>query len=382
MVKRKVVKNKLIIKPIAMKQTILILAGLLMMHIATAQQKVQQYAIKSGYVEYALTGNTTGTKKIWWDNYGEKSRTATQSKTVTKMFGMKNVDQTHTIEILVKDKYWSANLMEQTGQKGTVPFYKEGHQLFESMTKQEQEEFANKTIESLGGKRMGTESFMGKTCDIIKVMGSKIWIYKGITLKSEAKIMGIVSNETAVKFQANQSVSSSQFTPLSNISYESADQQQQGMFGNMGSMEEAMAAMQNDNMDDVDNDNPQMVPVKYPYAKFLKKVNAFSYEGYKKIMAHSADGAHAAAFMKGAGEMLAIGAMSRKNGDISEAGQFESFSYKGKKCMYGSAKEEGEDDDSMLLVVEIPQYDTYITIGSPIPQTKNELLEILNHLDF
>jgi len=381
-VKGKVVKNELIIKQTAMKQTILILAGLLMIHIATAQQKVQQYAIKSGYVEYALTGSTTGVKKIWWDNFGEKYRTETQSKTVTKMFGMKNVDQTHTIEILVKDKYWSANLMEQTGQKGTVPFYNEGHQLFESMTKKEQEEFANKAIESLGGKRMGTENFMGKTCNIIKVMGSKIWIHKGITLKTEMKLLGMVSNETAVKFQANQPVSSSKFTPLSNISYESNNQQQQGMFGNMGSMEEAMEAMQNSDMGENDNDYPQMIPVKYPYAKFLKKVNAFSYEGYKKIMAHSADGAHAAAFMKGAGEMLAVGAMSRKNGDISEAGQFESFSYKGKKCMYGTAKEEGEDDDSMLLVVEIPQYDTYITIGSPLPQTKHELLEILNHLGF
>jgi len=364
-----------------MKQTILILAGLLMMHIATAQQKVQQYAIKSGYVEYELTGNTTGTKKIWWDNFGEKSRTETQSKTVTKMFGIKNVDQTHTLEILVKDKYWSANLIEQTGQKGTVPFYKDGHQLFENMTKKEQEEFANQSIASFGGKRLGTEVFMGKTCDIIKVMGSKIWIYKGVTLKTEAKILGMVSNETAVKFQANQSVSSSKFTPLSNISYESSKQQQQGLLGDMGAMEEAMESMQNSDMGDRDNDYPKMISVKYPYEKFLKKVNAFSYEGYKKMMAQTADGSHNAAFMKGLGNMLGIAAMSRKNGDLSREGNFESFTHKGKKCMYGKV-DDGEDDDGMLLIVEIPQYDTYITIGSTAPQTKHELLEILGSFNF
>jgi len=361
-----------------MKQTILFLAGLLIIHIASAQQKTQQYAIKSGYIEYTLSGNTAGTKKIWWDNFGEKSRTETQSETTTKIFGIKNVNKTHTVDILVKDKYWTANLADQTGQKGTLPYYQESRKLVENMTKQEQEDFANQTITALGGERLGTENFMGKTCEVIEVMGAKIWIYKGLSLKSEVKIMGMVSNETAVKFQANQSVSSSKFAPLPNISYESIDQQQQGMFENM----EAMETMQNGDMDDSDNDYPQMIPVKYPYDKFLKKINAFSYEGYKKMMVHSADGAHGAAFMRGAGEMLAIGAMSRKNGDISEVGNFETFTYKGKKCMYGSANDEEDDDDSMLLVVEIPQYDTYITIGSPIPQTKHELLEILNQLGF
>ncbi len=368
-----------------MKQIILILSCLLMIHIASAQQKTQQYTIKSGYVEYTLSGNTTGTKKIWWDNFGDKSRTETQSETITKMFGIKNVDKAHTIEILVKDKYWSANLADQSGHKGTLPFYKESRMLVENMTKKEQEEFANKIINALGGERLGTENFMGKTCEVIKVMGSKIWIYKGLTLKSEVKIMGMVSNETAVKFQANQSVSASKFTPLSNISYEDIDQQQQGMFGDMGSMEEAMGAMQNDDMDDSDDDDMQMIPVKYPYDKFLSKINAFSYEGYKKMMVQNADGSHGAIFMRGVGEMLAVGAMSRKNGDMSQSGTFEIFTYKGRRCMYGkinNEEEEEEEDNAMMLLVEIPKYDTYITIGSTPPQTKHELLEIFNQMGF
>lgn len=364
-----------------MKQIILILAGLLVMHITTAQQKVQQYAIKSGYIEYTLSGNTKGTKKIWWDNFGEKSRTVTQSETITKMFGVKNIDKTHTIEVLVKDKYWKVNLADKTGEKGTIPYYHESRKFVGKMTKQEQENFANQTIAALGGERLGKDIFMNKTCDLIKVMGAEIWVHKGITLKTEAKIFGIVSNETAVEFKANQAISQSKFAPPSNISYESNDQQQQGMFGEMGSMEEAMEAMQNGNMDDSDDDYPKMIPVRYPYDKFLKKVNEFSYGGYKKMMVQTADGVHGAAFMRGTGEMLAIGAMSRKNGDISEAGNFETFTHKGKKCMYGKANDEYQDD-GMLLIIEIPQYDTYITIGSPVPQTKHELLEIFDQLEF
>ncbi|MRT93134.1 hypothetical protein [Ancylomarina sp. 16SWW S1-10-2] len=360
-----------------MKKLILIIAGFLIIHIASAQQKTQQYAIKSGYIEYTLSGNTNGTKKIWWDNYGEKSRTETQSETTTKIFGIKNVDKTHTVQILVKDKYWTANLADQSGHKGTLPFYQASRQLVDNMTKQEQEDFANQTIAALGGEKLGTENFMGKTCEVIKVMGSKIWLYKGLSLKSEVKMMGIESNETAIKLQENQSVPSSKFTPLSNISYENIDEQQQGMFGGMDNM---------DDSDDSDDDYPPMIPVKYPYAKFLKKVNAFSYEGYKKMMAQSADGSYGAAFMRGAGEILVVGATSRKNVHPNEMGNFENFTHNGKKCMYGKAIDEEEEDEedhnNMMLIVEISQYDTYITIGSPVPQTKQELLEIFDQLEF
>lgn len=358
-----------------MKQTILILTGLLVMHIATAQQKVQQYAIKSGYVEYTLSGNTTGIKKIWWDYFGEKSRIEIQSETITKMFGMKNVDRTHTIEILVKDKYWTANLTDQSGHKGTLPYYKESRMLVDNMTKKEQDEFANQVINSFGGERLRSEKHMGKTCDVIKVMGSKIWIHKGITLKAEAKLLGIVSNETAIKFQTNQSISASNFIPPSGITYNNISQEQQDIFGAMSDM----AAM--DNTDSYDNENVQMIPVKYPFDTFLKKINAFSYEGYKKVIANSSGGIHNAAFMKGFGTTLGIAAISRKNGDMSKEGNFERFTHKGKKCMYGTGDENGKAV-SMLLIVEIPRYDTYITIGSTPPQTKYEMLEILNQFEF
>ena len=297
------------------------------------------------------------------------------------MFGMKQVDKTHTVEIIVKDKYWTANLEDQSGYKGTVPYYQESHQLVENMTKQEQEDFANQALTAMGGEKLGTESFMGKTCEVISVMGSKMWIYKGIPLKSKVNIFGIETNETAVKFEANQSVSSSKFTAPSNINYENMDEKRQVM-------QEAMNAMQDDDMDDSDDDYEPMIPVKYPYDKFLEKINAFSYEGYKKMMVQSADGSYGAAFMRGTGEILSIGAISRKNGDISEMGNFETFTYKGKKCMYGKADDEEEDNDDeedndgMVLIVDINQYDTFISISSPGPQTKQELLEILDQLKF
>ena len=46
----------------------------------SAQDQLKKYAIKSGHIEYELTGSTTGTKTVWWDNYGDKLFEETKSR--------------------------------------------------------------------------------------------------------------------------------------------------------------------------------------------------------------------------------------------------------------------------------------------------------------
>ena len=54
-----------------------------------AQAKAQRYAVKSGYIEYKLGGNTSGTKKVWWDDWGNKTRTEEKSTSETVILGKK-----------------------------------------------------------------------------------------------------------------------------------------------------------------------------------------------------------------------------------------------------------------------------------------------------
>ena len=56
-------------------------------------------------------------------------------------------------------------------------------------------------LEEMGGKKIGEEEVLGKTCEVweIKNMGTKIWIWKGITLKTETDMMGMKINQTATK---------------------------------------------------------------------------------------------------------------------------------------------------------------------------------------
>jgi len=45
----------------------------------------------------------------------------------------------------------------------------------------------------------------------VEVLGTKSWIYEGVTLKSEGKVMGIEANEIAVKFEENIHIPTSKF---------------------------------------------------------------------------------------------------------------------------------------------------------------------------
>lgn len=340
-------------------------------YITIAQQKIQQYAVKSGHVEYQLSGNTTGTKSIWWDNYGTLSRTETKSVSVTKIFGIKSETKTHDILIMNGKQFWSANLADNTGQKGSLPYYEEMAKMTENMSEAEKQKMGKDLLEGFGGEIIGTENILGNKCEVVKLLGAKCWIYKGVTLKSDANMLGIKAMETAVSFDKNISVSKSKFTPPTNITYEDQDQYQQQMFG----------GMDNDSFegdDYSDDDDVEMIPVKYPYSKFEKLANGFSYDSYRKFMVMNREGTHSAVFMKGMGENLAVAAISRKNGNPGQMGNLESFTHKGRKCMYGKM----DDDDDMTLIVDISNYDTYIILVASSLKSKSEMLSIFDEFNF
>ena len=48
---------------------------------------------------------------------------------------------------------------------------------------------------------------MGYTCEIWQMMHIKLWLYKGIMLKSEAEMMGIKHTTTATKVNLDISIS-------------------------------------------------------------------------------------------------------------------------------------------------------------------------------
>lgn len=340
-----------------------------------AQQQAQQYAIKSGYAIYNLTGNTTGTKSVYWDNYGTTTLTEIKSKTVTKMFGMKSEEEAHTITLIKEDKYWSADLLDNSGSKGTLPYYSEAKEYAESMTEKEQEELANELLSSMGGERLGNESVEGYTCEVISLMGAKSWIYKGIVLKSEAKIMGIESNEVITEFKPNTKVSSSKFMPYDGVEYTDMSQASEQYGGNPFAQMAAAMEMQDEYEEE---EEEEIVPVNYSYEKFKSVTSSFSYPSYTFRGNNSFEGQHMCVFSKGISSTITIVATSRKNAEDDEDEELETFTYKGKKCHFGSL----DEDDGSALLVEYPQNDMYIIIATEPEMSKQALLDMHEQLDF
>lgn len=202
-----------------MKKTFLFLAILAIVNCGFGQQKHNKYAVKSGYIKYDISGNTKGTKEIWWDNYGDISRTEVNTVTTTRFLGTTSETKAHTLNIMKGDKFWSIDYINNTAQKGTSVIYEETAEIANSMTEAEAKKLGEEILASMGGERLGTETFMGKPCEVVSVMGVKSWIYKGLLLKSEGNLLGFKTNEVAVKFDENVSVAASRFVAPTDVTY-------------------------------------------------------------------------------------------------------------------------------------------------------------------
>lgn len=351
-----------------MKKILIILVAVFSVTALQAQE-AKKYVVKSGYIKLELSGNTEGTKEIWWDDYGAKTRELEKSTTTTKMFGIKNVEEKHMLTILDKGTYWTVNYIEEEGYTGKVQGYDDAQEIANSMSEADREAYTNNLLESMGGRNLGTENVNGYNCEVFTVMGAKSWVYKGITIKSEAKIMGIESNEIFTLFKPGMAVPSSKFVAPTDVQYEDLTAKQQGFFQGLNEMQ---------TYDELNEDEEETVPVKYPYEKFKKVIAGFSHTGYSNMGVNSVEGIHAASFVKGSSSSITIIAQSRKNADEGDHDGFETFTHKGQRCYFGKVEEE----NGTALIVEYPNYDMYIVIAT-IPGTgKSDLLTISDKLKF
>jgi len=167
-------------------------------------QEYRKYPFKSGKVEYKLEGNTKGTEVIYWDDYGMKEVNIEQSE--SKMFGQTTISNSTTLTLGSYVYEW--NDEDERVYQTSNPIaesWEEGNYDDEDV-----EDFSIQTIEALGFEKIGTESVLGKKCDVYKGLG-KIWVWKGLSLKTEVKVLGTKSIITATNISTNVRVPSSVF---------------------------------------------------------------------------------------------------------------------------------------------------------------------------
>lgn len=346
-----------------MKKIVLFFALIISVSVI-AQQKNQRFAIKSGYIKYEHTGNTVGTEELWWDDYGNKTCTLEKTVTTTKIFGMKTVDEVHTLEIIVKDKFWTINYADNTATSGDIAFYDASHEIVNELSEKEQEELAQQIFESFGGEKEGKEAIKGYTCDVYSLLGVKSWIYKGIMLKTEGNVLGFKTNTVFSDFKPNSKVTESKFSPPSDVSFSTISTENLFVDEQVATYDEP----------EVDSEN-ELAPISYDFEKFKAGVMPVKELGYKSINIVSDQESYVATFMKGFGGMLSIGATADIDNTDEDILNAESFTHKGHTCWYN-------ETDGGMLIVHYKSQKMYIIIVSPLGGSKASLLEINDKLSF
>lgn len=354
-----------------MKQIFILVLSFFLFFQLNAQQTAKKYAIKSGKIEYKLTGNTTGTRTIYFNDYGNKHYEHIKSVTVTKMFGVTDRSETDKITIINDDHFWTIDNLENKNYEGNMPYSKLSKEMMGNMTETEQKKLADDILKSFGGQKLGTEKILGYTCDKISLMGSIIWLYNGVSLKSETKVMGITTNEEAINFEKNISIPSNKFTPPSGIDFTNVDQQRNAMFSNQN-----MEMYEEDDIEEYPT-----IPVTYPFEDFQEKMNSFNPDGYVRTMVVNQDGQHFALFVNSLTNVVSVIATAEEN--MEEGGEFdtfETFTHKGKTLRYGDLSD--EDTEGKVLIIPFKEYNMFIILMTTPGKDKNTLLKWADELNF
>jgi len=189
-----------------------ILTGVILVYILTAVQAQEQmlkpYSIKSGIIEYAYSGDKTGTGTLYFDEYGMKS--AMYMKTVTE-------GEESTSWVLTSGNYqymWDPDQPDE-GMKMKNPLIS----WIQEASKGDIESFTEQTYSKMGMVKSGTELCLGKECTVIKGKPGKVLIWNGIMMLSDFRMGAYVSRQEATSVKTDVPVDQKYFIIPKNITF-------------------------------------------------------------------------------------------------------------------------------------------------------------------
>jgi len=166
----------------------------------------KRYGIKSGVIEFIITGSQEGTKTLYFDNWG--MRQAEYTRSILSVSGF--TKPLNLVNIIDGEYQYMINIDQNSGTKTRNPILKSIEQL---KGQKGFNEFGEQMLLSMGANKIGSESFLGKDCDVyeMKNTGTKLWVWEWLTLKSETKSGGLNINLTATRINEGGSVPTEKF---------------------------------------------------------------------------------------------------------------------------------------------------------------------------
>lgn len=181
-------------------------------------EEYKRYKKKSAIVKYDQTGTREGFAILYYDEYGMKE--ANYEKGEMKMFGI--TQKIETVNYLDGFMQYNIDKINNTATKTENTMLKS---MIENTESADLEEIGMEMLKEMGGEKIGSEDVIGKPCEIweIKQMGTKIWIWNGITLRTETDMMGMKIVKVATSIQTNVSIPSDKIDVPTDVEFNVID---------------------------------------------------------------------------------------------------------------------------------------------------------------
>ncbi len=161
-------------------------------------EEMKRYKIASARIQYKLSGTQTGTEELTFDRYGMREARRTQSQ--ISMAGQ--VIKTDQLSLMDGETTTMVDMIRKTATKMPTPLMGE---LTEAARLQggDMSDLGAVYLERMGGVKTGTGTVAGKPCEVweLRKLGSKAWVWNGVTLRSETAMAGQTINIEAVSVE-------------------------------------------------------------------------------------------------------------------------------------------------------------------------------------
>lgn len=172
---------------------------------STLQAGTKRYEVKSGIIEYAVSGGG--------NMMGIQTKIEGKSKTLFKEWGNVEFHEDTTKSVIMgREENTHQTTKIDNGKVYVVDYGKKIIVQYDPamLLQSEYKDLAKSAKEmmlAMGGTKTGEETIQGYVCEIWETQQMKLWLHKGILLKSEANIMGITHTRVATDIKFNTSVS-------------------------------------------------------------------------------------------------------------------------------------------------------------------------------
>jgi len=146
--------------------------------IAQSDDSNPPFLIDQGHILYEYSGNTTGTRALYFIDYGKEQALHTQLIRSSTFFAITTSTPENVAEYRNEGRYYHFDLDSQKGLVLDIPFHLL-HKYFRIPLDKDYRD----GLSSIGAEYIGNEVFKDFDCEKWTYRGRKIWVWKGFLLK-------------------------------------------------------------------------------------------------------------------------------------------------------------------------------------------------------